>query len=168
MPSLPTRSSKPIGDKPGGVRRRVQSAIPSSRTIINIDDLLKISTTNVATSRHKALLHKTRLIYKKEETEQQQTEQQKDEGIQNSKSMTTIMNDIKVKVVHSQLSQQHTELPSLPEKNEQESKQFSKQSAMKKTSPNSKLAPLTGAYTKLPIGTLNGHLFNLTRKNKSS
>ena len=169
MPSIPIGNSKTIRNKAGGVRRRIQSAIPSSRTAMDIDDLLTISTTDVVPSRYKAHLLNTRLIHKKQETEQQKTEpQQKDESIQNSESTVAIMDNIRVKVVLGQLSQQHTELPTLPEKNKQESKQCNKQSVMKKSSHNGKLTPLTGAYAKLPIGTLNGHSFNLTCKNKSS
>ena len=178
MPAIPTSNSKATA-RDDGTRRRVHSAVPSSRTTnMNIDDLLTISATNVNTSKCKVLLHK-RLLNQRSQHHDQRSQhhmdedtehKQEDESVQNSESMATVTeNDIKVRVVlgHQSQSKQQTELPTLPENNKQESKHSTnKQSVMKKSC--SKLSPLTGAHCKLPIGTLNGNSFYLTCKNKSS
>ena len=178
MPAIST-SKAIVHNNCGGVRRRVQSAIPSPRTTsMNIDDLLTISTTDVNMSKYRASLHKrvhnqTLQHYKEEDGEHKQ---QDAKSVQNSESMATITdNSIKVKVVLGRQSQpkQQAELPMLPKNNKQESKHFNlitnkQQSLTKKSCSNSKLSPLIGTHSKLPIGTLNGNSFYLTCKNKSS
>lgn len=170
MPLIPTRNSTTIIHN--NPKRRIHSAIPSSRTSMNVDDLLTISTTRIEylnVSQHKALLHKR---LHRSNNEQQETEQNDDKG--QTGSTPTITNNIKVKIVLSPQtqSQEHSELPALPTANKHDSKHFNlttnkQQSVMKKPCSNSKLSPLTGAHCKLPIGTLNGNSVSLTCKNNA-
>lgn len=161
MPVIPIRRSETIiHDR--STKRRVRSAIPLSRTSMKVDDLLTISTTNIKhlnISQHKMVslhkgLHRVRLQREEKEVAQRQ---QKDESGQ-SVSMPTVT---EIKVVLNPPQSQQRELPALPE---DDNKNFntSKQSVIKS---NSKLSPLTGVYSTLPIGTLSGTSFNLTCKN---
>ena len=170
MPAIPT-SNAIVHSNHACVRRRVNSAIPSPRTnSMIIDDLLTISATDINMSRIHKRVHNQQHHHQKEED----TEHKQDESAQHNESMATITdNGIKVKVVlsgrHSR-SKLQTELPTLPENHKQESNHFNlttnKPSGMKKC--NSKLSPLTGVHSQLPIGTLHGNSIYLTCKNKSS
>lgn len=174
MPAIPT-SKVVVHSNHGSVRRRVNSAIPSPRTNSSmiIDDLLTISTTDINMSK----LHKRVRNQQSHHQKEEDNEHKQDESVQQSGSMATITdNSIKVKVVlggRQPRSKQQTELPTLPENHKQESKHFNlttnkQPSAIKKCCSNSKLSPLTGAHSQLPIETLHGNSIYLTCKNKSS
>ena len=178
MPAIPIRSSKAIIHGHSDTsRRRARSAIPSSRTSMDVDDLLTVSTTRILNmSRYRASLckrshdrgsHDQRLHNKKQGSVLKQ-----DETIQQSDSIPTIADsNIKVKIRLGHQSSEHSELPALPEANKHDSKHFNlttnKQSVLKKPCANGKLSPLTGAYSKLPIGTLNGNSLSSTCKNNT-
>lgn len=176
-PSMPTGRTVIHHYDNGRPKRRIRSAIPSSRTSMDVDDLLTISTTNVkhlnmsykVTSRHKGLhklehkgLHKQehKGLHNKGLHNKEQDDIHTDDNTQ-SEAMLNIK--IKVVVGHQSQQQQSTELPSLLQDDKHNSK-ISKQSFMKKPC-TSKLSPLTGAYSKLPIGTLSGNSLCLTCKN---
>ena len=145
---------------------------------MNVDDLLTVSTTRILNmSRYRTSLckqsrdrrpHDQRLHNKEQESELTQ----KDKAIQQSDSMPTTITDsnikIKIRLGHHQPSEP-SELPALPEANKQDNKHFSlttnKQSVLKKPCATGKLSPLTGAYSRLPIGTLNGNSLRSTCKN---
>jgi len=88
-----------------------------------------------------------------------------------SEVMLMDKDNIKIKVVigYQSLSEQQqcSELPPLSQHakhNSQDFKMISKQTSIKKLSTG-KLSPLTGTYSKLPIGMLSGNSLCMTCKN---
>lgn len=167
-PPIATRNNKGIIRNNDYAKRRVRSAIPSSRTSMNVDDLLTISTSGITSHCKKSSLRKPSHYQRSYNREEQETKKEK---CVQTVSMPTVADNIKVRVILNHQTQ--SELPTLPKPtdnsnnlmtaNKQGVMTTNKQSIMR--SGNSKLSPLTGVHCKLPIGTLNGNSFNLTCKN---
>lgn len=190
MPAILTNSSRAISHyHDGRVKRRVSSAIPSSRTSMSVDDLLTISSTNVKylnMSRYKKSLqhglhnvkHEVVLQEKKQEFEHkglrdkdcEHKYEKEDECI----ATVTASDNIKVKIIVNQQrsvqsEEQHNELTSLTHDHGKDiNLTTNEQKVVMKRFCNGRLSPLTGEHCKLPIGTLNGNSVCLTCKKDGS
>jgi len=170
-------------------KRRIQSAIPSSRTSVAVGDLLSTgslrlhqpTSDNKELPKHKDLLSERRdqseckevpkLEMPKQCSHTNDTLQTYEQVNLPPVNLSSSSNDIKIKVVFNNRPSQHTaqlssssELPALPLEHKQNNVTDTSKQSSAGRKHCTKLTPLTGAHHKQPIGTLTGNSVNIAFK----
>ena len=170
-------------------KRRIQSAIPSSRTSVAVGDLLSTGSLrlhqptvdNKELPKHKDLLSERRdqsgckevskLEMSKQYSHTNDTLQRYEQANLPPVNLSSSSNDIKIKVVFNNRPSQHTaqlssssELPALPLEHKLTNAADTSIQSSTGRKHCTKLTPLTGAHHKQPIGTLTGNSVNIAFK----